>query len=233
MVTVLRLSVIIPALNEERGIGEVVADTQRGLGVGDELIVVDGGSVDGTRETAQAAGARVVASERGRGLQMNRGAELASGDVLLFLHADTRLPVGFRDGIVAALELGVGEPGWGRFDLRFDEAGPALRLIAWLINHRSRWTGGATGDQALFVRQSVFRELGGYNEPLLFEDVDICRRLRSASTMAIPTGRVTTSSRRWRNSGTWRTTFLMWGLKLAYLAGVPSSRLAARYDDSR
>lgn len=227
----MRFSIIIPTLNEEEVLGGTLAAVFHDLEVGDEVFVVDGGSGDGTPGIAAAAGAILVESPRGRGNQMNAGAAQATGDILVFVHADTLLPPGFREGLVSAFsEI---EIGWGRFDLVFDQQGFVLGLIAKLISHRSRWTGGATGDQAIFVRRTLFRSIGGFAEPFLFEDVDLCRRLKRKARMGVPSAPVVTSSRRWRTGGLWRTVFLMWGLKSAYLLGVPSSRLRHWYRDSR
>ncbi|MFT4569254.1 MAG: rSAM/selenodomain-associated transferase 2 [Hyphomicrobiaceae bacterium] len=227
----MRLTVIVPTLNEGASIHEHLAGVLGGLVKGDELFVVDGGSADGTLAKAAKAGARVLLAPTGRGVQLNAGAKAASGDVLLFLHADTRLPDGFRGLLVECLS----DPnvGWGRFDLRFDEGGALLLFIAWLISRRSRLTKGATGDQAMFVRYELFERVKGFHEPLLFEDVDLSRRLRGLSQMGIPKGHVVTSSRRWRQGGTWRTTFLMWGMKTAYLCGVPADRLIRFYRNVR
>jgi len=221
------VSVIIPTLDEEAVVATAI-QSARGAW---EVIVVDGGSMDATVERARDAGARVVPGPRGRGLQLNVGAETASGDVLLFLHADTLLPADFHakvcDGLARSHAV------WGRFDVRFDAGGRLLRLIAWLISKRSRLTRVATGDQAIFVRRDVFERLGGFRESLLFEDIDLCRRLKRTGRMVVPADPVVTSSRRWRADGAVRTSFLMWALKLAYLAGVPSERLARIYRDVR
>ncbi|MBI5506395.1 MAG: glycosyltransferase family 2 protein [Deltaproteobacteria bacterium] len=177
------------------------------------------------------AGARVLVNARGRGNQMNAGAAVARGEVLLFVHADTRLPGGFRAALaeVLASEGAV----WGRFDLRFDHAGPLLALIARLISLRSRVFHSATCDQAIFVRRGVFEAVGGYREPLLFEDVDLVRRQRPCGGMVVPRGYAVTSSRRWRNRGILRTTLAMWALKSLYLVGVSSRRLIRYYSDER
>ena len=164
-------------------------------------------------------------------MQLNAGAQVATGDVLLFLHADTQLPSHFVRDVVAA--LADTDAVWGRFDIRFDAGGPFLRLIARLICWRSRMTRVGTGDQAIFVRRDAFEELGGFKERQLFEDIDLCRRLKRRGRMAIPRGVAITSSRRWREEGAIRTSLLMWALKLAYLAGVPSERLARVYRDVR
>lgn len=227
----MRLSVVVPVLDEETVIASTLAAIRRGAGTADELVVVDGGSRDRTIELASEAGAVVLRTGRGRGRQMNAGAAQARGDVLLFLHADTLLPAGYR----AELENVLADPAvrWGRFDVAFDEAGPLLRGIARLISWRSRLFRSATGDQAMFVRTEVFEAVGGYREALLFEDVDLARRLRARGKMGIPAGRVVTSSRRWRRRGVWATTLRMWTLKSLYLAGVSSDRLARHYSDER
>ena len=227
----MRLSIVVPVLDEEAVLGATLAAARAGLDRHDELIVVDGGSVDRTADVARAGGAELIAGDRGRGRQMNAGAARARGDLLLFLHADTLLPAGFR----ADLERLVADGGirWGRFDLEFDEGGPLLRLIARLISGRSRIFRSATGDQAMFVRRDEFEAEGGYREALLFEDVDLARRLRARGRMGIPAGRVVTSARRWRRRGVWATTFRMWTLKSLYLAGVPGERLAKFYRDER
>ena len=226
-----RLSVVVPVLDEESGIAATLAAVRAELCADDELIVVDGRSRDRTVELAAAAGAQVVESGRGRGRQMNLGAARASGDLLLFLHADTALPPGAR----AALGETVFAQGadWGRFDLEFDAGGPLLRLIAWLISTRSRIFRSATGDQAIFVRRCVFAEMGGHREEQLFEDVELVLRLKASYQMGIPRGRVVTSSRRWRNRGVWSTTLTMWSLKTLYLLGVPSEKLMGFYKDER
>jgi rSAM/selenodomain-associated transferase 2 len=225
------LSIIVPVLNEEAALAATLAAARAGLGPADEILVVDGGSEDRTVEVARRAGAQVLEGERGRGRQMNAGASHASGDVLLFLHADTHLPTRFR----AEIEFAFSRPsvGWGRFDLEFDEGGPLLRLIAWLISRRSRLFRSATGDQAIFVRRSDFEALGGYREGHLFEDVDLVRRLRERGAMAIPAAPVVTSSRRWRSEGVLTTTVRMWSLKSLYLAGVPAKKLERFYGDCR
>lgn len=227
----MRVSVVVPVLDEEAAIARTLAAAMAGLGAGDEVVVVDGGSRDRTAALALAAGARVVEGARGRGTQMNAGAAASHGDVLLFLHADTLLPAGWRAELARLLE----DPAvrWGRFDLELDDGGPLLVLTAWLITVRSRLMRSATGDQAIFVRRGDFEAVGGYREPRLFEDVDLVRRLRARGNMGVPRGAVVTSARRWRNRGVVATILRMWWLKTLYLCGVPSSRLERLYADER
>jgi len=222
-----RLSVIVPTWNESALIERTLAAAANA----DELVVVDGGSTDDTVARAERAGARVLLASRGRGRQLSTGAAAATGDVLMFLHADTLLPPGFRDEVCNL--VAAGHAVWGRFDVRFDEGSPLVHLIARLISIRSRVSRVATGDQAIFVTREAFLAVGGLREDVLFEDIDLCRRLKRHGAMCVPAKPVVTSARRWRADGAWRTSFLMWGLKLLYLAGVPADRLAARYRDVR
>jgi rSAM/selenodomain-associated transferase 2 len=222
-----RISVIIPTLEEESAIASTIVSAAGA----DEILVIDGGSRDRTCEIATAVGARLVTSVPGRGRQLAAGARAARGDVLLFLHADTRLPAGFAHEVRRIVTSG--RCSWGRFDLRFDRDTLLLALIARLISWRSRLTRGATGDQAIFVRRDAYERVGGISEDVLFEDVSLCRRLKRDGRMGVPAGVVITSSRRWRRGGTIRTSLLMWTLKGLYLAGVPAARLARFYPNVR
>jgi len=223
----MKVSVVIPTLDEQETLPAALAAAAEA----DEIIVVDGGSRDATASIAVDYGAQVIACRRGRGRQLECGARAAKGDVLLFVHADTMLPAGFRREIVELIASG--HAVWGRFDLRFDRGGPLLRLIARLISLRSRLSRVATGDQAIFARRDAFDAVGGFHEPVLFEDVDLCRRLKRFGTMGVPRSSVVTSARRWRKHGTWRTTVRMWSLKFLYLCGVPSDWLERHYDVAR
>lgn len=225
----LKLSVIVPVLNEADVIG---ANLQALLAAAPhEIIVVDGGSTDQTREICRQLGVTLVTSQPGRGRQMNVGAGRASGDVLLFLHADTRLPTGaLRD--IAAILRDSHCPG-GRFDVEIDGTHWMLKIVAALINQRSRLTGVATGDQGIFVRRPVFQSMGGFPEVPLMEDIAFCRKLKRIGPIACLRSRVITSGRRWESDGVWRTIIKMWALKLAYLAGVSPHRLKRFYADTR
>ena len=226
----MKIAVIIPTLNEEQALPDTLASVARqGF---DEILVVDGGSTDGTRAVAAARGIRCVTAEPpGRARQMNAGAAASRADVLLFLHADTRLPDGTRQAIERALD----DPACagGRFDVRFERDAGLAWLIARLISLRSRLSGIATGDQALFVRRSTFEQLGGFADLPLMEDVDFTRRLRQAGHLAPLRARVVTSYRRWERCGAIRTIVLMWTLRFLYWIGVHPSRLKDLYASIR
>ena len=223
------ISVIIPVLNEEKSIA---ATLEALLALApDEIILVDGGSSDGTPAIAERYGVRIVASERGRACQMNRGASEANGDVLLFLHADTRLPTSALNDIAVAFSdprcIG------GRFDVELDGDHWMLPIVARMISYRSRLTKVGTGDQAIFVRRQVFERLGGFPDIPLMEDIAFCRTLKKNGVFACLQSRVVTSARRWETDGVWRTIIRMWTLKLLYFAGVSPARLKQYYADTR
>jgi rSAM/selenodomain-associated transferase 2 len=221
-----RLSIIIPVLDEAPGIEEALTALSRYRARGVEVIVVDGGSCDGTAALALSFADSVLAAPRGRAVQMNAGAAFACGDVLLFLHADTRLP----DNADALVRDGLARSGraWGRFDVRFD-GGVLLSLIAFMMNLRSCWTGIATGDHAFFVTRAAFDAAGGFPPIVLMEDVALSAHLKRISRPLCLRARVTTSGRRWRKHGTLRTIFLMWRLRLAYFLGADPAQLARHY----
>ena len=192
------------------------------------MILVDGGSDDATIQVAARFSAvRLLASPRGRARQMNAGARAARGDILLFLHADTRLPEGGLGAVSAALDDArvVG----GRFDVRFDSPRPVLRMIAFFMNLRSRASGISTGDQAIFVRREVFETMGGYPDMPLMEDIELSRRLKRRGRLAALPSRVTTSARKWEREGALRTMALMWALRFLYMVGVSPARLHRWY----
>jgi rSAM/selenodomain-associated transferase 2 len=230
----MRLAVVVPVLNEaatiEAALRRLAALRQRGA----RVIVVDGGSGDDTAARAAPLADRVLAAPRGRASQMNAGAqadEARDADVLLFLHADTRLPED-ADRIVAHA-LADGSHCWGRFDVRLDAPGWPLRLIETLMNWRSRLTGIATGDQAIFVTRSAFAWLHGFAPLPLMEDIDFSSRARRLTRPAALRDRVLTSARRWQRHGVWRTVALMWWLRLSYFFGADPAALARRYRDAR
>jgi rSAM/selenodomain-associated transferase 2 len=222
-----RLSIVLPVLDEAGRLEDVLAELACRC-PGADVIVVDGGSRDGSPDiAARVPGLQVVSSARGRARQMNRGATAATGDVLLFLHADTRLPPDAVDAIEQALR----DPAvaYGRFDVTFDNPRPVFRMIAGLMNLRSRVTGICTGDQGIFVRRAAFERLGGYPEIALMEDVELTRRLKRLGRLAPLALRVTTSARRWERNGVARTIALMWTLRLLYFCGAGPDRLHRWY----
>jgi rSAM/selenodomain-associated transferase 2 len=221
------LSVIIPVLNEAAGIEAHLMPLQPIRANGHELIVVDGGSNDKTVQLSEPLVDQICLSKSGRSRQMNRGASMANGDILLFLHADTQLPVDAIKLIETALCRS--KSGWGRFDVTFTGNSLLLRIIATMMNWRSALTGVATGDQVLFMRRELFEQHGGYAKIPLMEDIEISKRLRKeAPPLRIATP-VITSSRRWEQRGVLKTILLMWQLRLAYFLGVDPALLALRY----
>jgi rSAM/selenodomain-associated transferase 2 len=220
-----KLSIVVPVLNEAEGIeGHLAAlAPQRVRGV--EVIVVDGGSEDATPRLAAPFADRVLEASRGRAAQMNAGARVARGDVLLFLHADTRLPEGADRLVARAIE----RSHWGRFDVRIAGRHPMLRVVASMMNLRSRISGIATGDQAMFMRRSAFESAGGYPEIALMEDVAFSACLKHVGRPACLAERVVTSGRRWENRGVLRTIVLMWRLRLGYWLGADPVELERRY----
>lgn len=219
-------SIIVPTLDEAAGLGPTLRALAPLLQRGAELIVVDGGSQDSTPEVARAQGARVLHAPRGRARQMNAGAAQAGGAVLLFLHADTYLPTDADRWVAQAIAAGAL---WGRFDVRISGTAWMLRVVARLINLRSRWSGIATGDQALFVRRDVFEQLGGFADLPLMEDIEICQRLRRLGRPACLRAPVVTSGRRWERHGVWRTIWLMWRLRWRYWRGESAHILSQAY----
>jgi rSAM/selenodomain-associated transferase 2 len=223
------ISVVVPMLNEERTIAAtLLALTQLKP---HELILVDGGSSDGTPTICRQFNVEVLTAPRGRAAQMNYGARRATGNVLLFLHADTRLPPTAFDDIRNAL----GDPRFvgGRFDIQLDGDHWMLRVIGAMISLRSRLSKVGTGDQGIFVRREVFQRLGGFPEIPLMEDIALCRALKRLGEVACLRSKVITSARRWESDGVWRTIIRMWTLRLLYLAGVSPVWLKKFYVDTR
>jgi len=223
----MKLSIVIPTLDEAAGIVDQLNALQPLRREGHEVIVVDGGSTDATAELARPLADLVLATSRGRSLQMNAGAAQARGGVLLFLHADTRLPNRGLAEIAAALSTA--DCHWGRFDVTIEGRHPMLRVVASLMNLRSRLTGIATGDQAVFVRRGAFERVGGFPTIALMEDIALSAALKRVSRPACLCARVTTSGRRWEKHGVGRTIVKMWRLRLAYFLGAEPARLARAY----
>lgn len=224
------MTIVIPVLNEAESIVSALEALAPCRLLGHELIVVDGGSRDRTEALARPLVDSVLRSAPGRARQMNVGATAASGSILVFLHADTRLPAAATHAVVRVLQTHI----WGRFDVRLSGDQMVFRVVERMITLRSRWTGIATGDQAMFVRTSVFREIGGFPEIPLMEDVALSKRLkRTVGRPACIKLQVETSSRRWESHGIVRTIIVMWGLRLAYALGVAPDRLARLYHPHR
>jgi rSAM/selenodomain-associated transferase 2 len=220
------ISIIVPVLDEAADIVAALTALQPSRAAGAEVIVSDGGSVDATVALATPLADRVVQAPRGRASQMNAGAAVARGEVLLFLHADTALPEAAVASVDAALRGGLV---WGRFDVRIEGRSPWLPLVAALMNRRSRLTGIATGDQGMFVTRQAFEAVGGFPDIPLMEDIGLSRRLLALSRPACIAARVTTSGRRWERHGVWRTILRMWWLRLRYCLGADPVQLAREY----
>jgi rSAM/selenodomain-associated transferase 2 len=213
----------VPVLNEAAGIRAALEALAPLRAAGHEVIVVDGGSVDGTPGLARALCDRLVAAPRGRGAQMNAGAREATGNVLLFLHADTCCPPDAAEAIAQAID----DHAWGRFDVEIEGRHPLLKVIGWSMNLRSRLTGIATGDQAIFVRREAFP---GFEDIPLMEDIAFSKIMKRRGAPARLRSRVRTSGRRWESRGVLRTVLLMWRLRALYWLGIKPERLVRQYD---
>jgi rSAM/selenodomain-associated transferase 2 len=222
-----RLTIVLPVLNEAAIIVAALQALAPLRARGAEIIVADGGSRDGTAQLAKPFADRVITVPRGRGAPMNAGAALGTGDALLFLHADTALPANADRLIDAALA----RRAWGRFDLRIAGSHPLLAVVARMINLRSRLTGIATGDQAIFVMREAFAAVGGFPDLPLMEDIAISRRLKCLCRPFCIATPAVTSGRRWESNGVVRTILLMWRLRLSYYLGVEPARLARLYGE--
>jgi len=223
----MNLSIVIPVLNEAAVIRDCLSSLQGLRDRGHEVIVVDGGSGDETVALARELADHVLVSERpGRAVQMNRGAAQAAGEVFLFLHADTVLPEGV-DRVLAT--HGVNANAWGRFDVKLSGRRPLLRVVEAAMNLRSRLTGIATGDQAMFVGRALFREAGGFPDIALMEDIAFSAVLRRRRRPLCLRQAVVTSSRRWEERGIVQTILKMWRLRLLYFLGAAPSDLARQY----
>ena len=226
----MKISIIVPVLNEADGVTTALAGLAPVRDRGHEVIVVDGGSSDNTRELARTADL-VISAPRGRSSQMNAGAAIARGEVLLFLHADTRLP---QDADARILQgLAASGRAWGRFDVRIEGASLCLPVIAFFMNLRSRATGIATGDQAIFVRREAFEDAGRFPPFELMEDIALSRSLKRISRPLCLADKAVTSGRRWERRGVLRTVLLMAWLRLAFFLGAAPAKLARLYDGKR
>ena len=225
----MKISIVVPVFNESLVLPRLMGDLaalKEDANPDFELVFADGGSTDNTAALIQAAGLRVVNSAKGRAWQMNAGATQTTGDVLLFLHADTQLAANALAAITSSL---VGDICWGRFDVRIAGKPWMLGVVSRLMNWRSRLTGIATGDQAMFMTRTAFQKIGGFPEQALMEDIEASRCLLRLSDPACILSPVTTSGRRWETRGVWATIFLMWRLRWAYWRGQNPEQLAELY----
>ena len=220
------LAIVVPVLNESAALAVHLVALQDLRARGVQIVVADGGSRDDSVLIAEAHADQVLSAPAGRASQMNAGAAACHSDLLLFLHADTRLPERADDLVRQAL---AGRHVWGRFDVRFNADRALLRTVAGAMNRRSRLTGICTGDQALFMRRAAFEAVGGFPPLALMEDIELSRRLKRLSRPACVRAQVVTSARRWQQHGAWRTIALMWWLRAAYFFGVDPERLQRWY----
>ena len=237
MTAMATVSIIIPVLNEANNLPLLFDNINKLNPNPQQVILVDGGSNDDSIDIIQSfinelmldndrkIDWQMTESKAGRALQMNTGAALATGEVLLFLHADTKLPMNAIDSVSKAMKRAE----WGRFDVQIASRQPTLRLVSQMINWRSRLSGIATGDQAIFISQSLFKQIGGYPNQALMEDVELCKQLKGIAKPACLKSKVITSARRWQQHGTWRTIILMWHLRFDYWRGVSADNIKARY----
>lgn len=231
------ISIIIPIRNEANNLPQLFDNINSLKPSPQQVILVDGGSKDDSISITQryieelmldnksAINWQVVESVAGRAAQMNTGAALATSEVLLFLHADTQLPIDAISEVAAAIETAE----WGRFDVQLDSRQPMLWVVSTMINWRSRLSGIATGDQAIFIKRALFKQMDGYPKQALMEDVELCKRLKGSAKPACLKSKVITSARRWQQHGTWRTIVLMWQLRFDYWRGVSTDNIKARY----
>ncbi|MDH5408079.1 MAG: TIGR04283 family arsenosugar biosynthesis glycosyltransferase [Gammaproteobacteria bacterium] len=223
----MKLSFIIPVLNEASNIQKILLPLLYYREQGHEVILVDGGSTDNTIDRAENMVDKVIRTQKGRSTQMNAGAQKANGDVFVFLHADTWLPDQAAEIITHAMNKS--PKVWGRFDIKFTGSHWIYRIISTMMNFRSALSGIATGDQCIFVQQSVFEKIGGYADIPLMEDVNISKQLKAFSRPVRVKFPAVTSSRRWEQNGVLRTILLMWYLRASYFFGVSASKLVGKY----
>ena len=224
----MRLSIVIPALNEADNVAATLTPLQAMRSRGVEVVLVDGGSTDETRRIAAPLVDRLVEGSKGRARQMNAGAKLAIGDAIWFLHADSLVPQDADTVILHGLQSATHV--WGRFDVSIAGHHYLLPVVGWFMNHRSRLSGIATGDQGLFMTRAAFLAAGGFANQPLMEDVAICVALKKLGAPLCLRQRIVTSGRRWEKHGVWRTIFLMWRLRLAYSLGADPVTLHRAYD---
>ncbi|MEM7467181.1 MAG: TIGR04283 family arsenosugar biosynthesis glycosyltransferase [Pseudomonadota bacterium] len=222
-----KLSVIVPVLNEVDKIGAMLNTWQHRRNDGIEIIVVDGGSQDGTEKLVAGYVDAFYVSNRGRACQMNHGASYARGDTLLFLHADTEMPESAFRSLMMFCESN--DDGWGFFPIAFDNSALAYKIIAFFMNVRTRLTSVSTGDQCQFVSAELFHRVGRFEEIPLMEDVSLSKRMRSVAKPTILPFKVCTAARRWETKGILTTVLLMWLLRLAYFLGVSPEKLHKAY----
>ena len=224
----MKISIIIPVLNDAEVIAPLIKSLQTLRHRGHEVIVVDGGSRDDTREIAALFVDQLIDAPAGRALQMNAGAQSADGHILWFLHADSQLPEQADELIFST--LGGAAEAWGRFDIRLSGRQKIFRLLEYMINLRSRLSGIATGDQGIFVSASLFNKTGGYPVQPLMEDIALCKCLKKIQSPVCIREKLVTSSRRWEQNGVLSTILLMWRLRAAYFFGVPAEKLVGYYE---
>ncbi len=222
----MQVSVIIPTLNEATALPDLLNRLASLRGAANEIIVVDGGSSDGTPQLAHGLADKVLETAPGRAMQMNAGAAVAGGDMLWFVHADT-LPTGQALDVMQSLQAQA--EFWGRFDVSISGRSGWLPIVAFFMNQRSRLSGIATGDQGMFVHRRLFEAVGGFPAQPLMEDIALSKTLRRRAAPHCRRERLETSGRRWEQRGVWRTILLMWRLRLAYFLGADPAQLAARY----
>ena len=221
------ISIVVPVLNEASSLEGFLRPLYESCAKDCEILVVDGGSEDNSVQIAEKYSHKVITSPAGRARQMNAGAEYATGSILLFLHADTVLPEDFQNLIIN--EMQKKNKSWGRFDVSLSGKQFMFRVIENLMNFRSSVTGIATGDQAIFLRKSLFESVGGFSDMPLMEDIEFCEKLKQKESPLCLKQRVLTSSRRWEEYGIWRTIILMWQLRLAYFLGKDPVLLKRKY----
>jgi len=222
----MKFSIIIPTLNEEKTIENCLNSIKKN-GFECEIIVVDGGSSDQTVMLADPVVDKGITFEKGRAKQMNYGSENATGEILVFLHADTLLPSNALNEIEQAIPFKQGV--WGRFDIQLSGKMAGLPVVSALMNWRSRLTGIATGDQVIFISKKLFEKIGGYPDILLMEDISLCAQLKKISPPLCLTEKVISSGRRWETRGLIKTILLMWSLRLRYFFGENTDTLSMLY----